>query len=44
MPSLDEIRNMIDGEKYEIAKQTAIRLGKILDKALYLKFKEKRHK
>ncbi len=41
-PSQDEINNMIEGERLEIAKQIATRIGKILDKALYLKFKSKR--
>ena len=42
MPSQEEINNMLEGERYQIAKQIAIKIGKILDKALYNKFKSKR--
>jgi len=41
-PSLEEINNMLDGERYEVAKQIAKEIGTILDKALYSKFKLKR--
>lgn len=41
MPNPEEIRNMIDGERFEIARQIAIKIGQILDKALYSKFKNK---
>ena len=41
-PSQDDINKMIEGERFEIAKQIATRIGKILDKALYTKFKSKR--
>ncbi|MBN1800721.1 MAG: hypothetical protein JW891_04400 [Candidatus Lokiarchaeota archaeon] len=33
---------LIDGDKYEIASSIAIRIGKLFDKILYTKFKEKR--
>ncbi|MHA1191218.1 MAG: hypothetical protein ACTSP9_02840 [Promethearchaeota archaeon] len=41
-PSLDEIKAMIDGERFEIARRIAVKIGKILDKVLYFKFKKKR--
>lgn len=41
-PSPEEINGMLDGERFEISKQIATRIGKILDKALYTKFKSKR--
>ena len=41
VPSSQEIENMLEGERFEIAKQIAIRIGKILDKALYSKFRSK---
>ncbi|MBY9017199.1 MAG: hypothetical protein KGD66_00060 [Candidatus Lokiarchaeota archaeon] len=41
-PSLDEIKAMVDGERFEIARRIAIKIGKILDKVLYFKFKKKR--
>jgi len=41
-PSTEEIDSMLDGERFEISKQIATRIGKILDKALYTKFKSKR--
>jgi len=42
IPSNNDIKNMVDGERYEIARQLAIKIGKFLDKALYTKFKKKR--
>ena len=41
-PSSNEIDAMLDGERFEISRQIATRIGKILDKALYTKFKSKR--
>ncbi|MBD3338013.1 MAG: hypothetical protein GF353_02820 [Candidatus Lokiarchaeota archaeon] len=41
-PDEEEVINMIDGERYEISKQIAMKIGKLLDKALYTKFKKKR--
>jgi len=41
-PSPEEIDNILEGERFEIAKQIATRIGRILDKALYSKFKKKR--
>jgi len=37
----DEQEKLLDGERYEIATQIAIRIGRLLDKALYSKFKSK---
>jgi len=37
----EERRNILDGERYEIANQIAVRIGRLLDKALYSKFKSK---
>ncbi len=34
-------KNLLDGERYEIATQLAKKIGKLLDKALYSKFKKK---
>ena len=39
-PSQDK-PNLLDGERYEIATQLAKRIGRLLDKALYSKFKKK---
>ena len=33
--------DLLDGERYEIATQLAKRIGRLLDKALYSKFKKK---
>ena len=41
-PSLEEIKNMVDGERFEIAKRISSKIGKLLDKLLYFKFKKKR--
>ena len=40
-PSSSEIGKMLEGERLEIAKEVANRIGKTLDKALYAKFKSK---
>jgi len=40
-PSLEEMKAMVDGERFEIAKRISIKIGKILDKVLYFKFKKK---
>ena len=40
-PTPEEKRNILDGERYEIANQIALRIGRLLDKALYSKFKSK---
>ena len=40
-PTPEEKKNILDGERYEIANQIAIRIGRLLDKALYSKFKNK---
>ena len=39
--SRKELKDLLDGEKYEIANQVAIKIGRLLDKALYSKFKRK---
>ncbi len=41
MEKVEEI-NLYDGERYEIAKQIAKKIGSFLDKALYFKFKSKK--
>ena len=41
-PSLEEIKNMVDGERFEIATRISTKIGKYLDKLLYFKFKKKR--
>ena len=41
-PSHNEIKSMLDGERYLIAKNIALKIGKILDNALYITFKKKR--
>jgi hypothetical protein len=43
-PNPQEIRDMLEGERYKISKKNALKIGKLLDKALYLKFKQKRKK
>ena len=40
-PNSQEIRNLLEGERYKIAKKIAVKIGTLLDKALYLKFKQK---
>ncbi|MFX0057666.1 MAG: hypothetical protein ACFE85_09550 [Candidatus Hodarchaeota archaeon] len=40
-PKEEDIVSMLDGERYEISKQIASKIGLFLDKALYLKFKKK---
>lgn len=40
-PNPDEISKMLDGERYLISKQIAKKIGKILNDALYYKFKKK---
>ncbi|MHA1670896.1 MAG: hypothetical protein ACTSV5_09990 [Promethearchaeota archaeon] len=41
-PSLEEIKAMVDGERFEIARRISFKIGKLLDKVLYFKFKKKR--
>ncbi|MFX1327058.1 MAG: hypothetical protein ACFE91_02800 [Promethearchaeota archaeon] len=41
IPSDDQKRNLLDGERYEIGNQIALKIGRLLDKALYTKFKSK---
>ncbi len=40
-PNSVEIDKMLDGERYEIAKEIAKKIGVLLDAAVYLKFKKK---
>ena len=40
-PNPQEIKEMLDSERYKVAKKIALRIGSLLDKALYLKFKQK---
>ncbi len=40
-PTPEEKRNLLDGEKYEIGNQIALKIGRLLDKVLYSKFKSK---
>jgi len=41
IPTSDQKSNLLDGERYEIGNQIAIKIGRLLDKALYTKFKSK---
>ena len=41
-PTHEEKRNLLDGERYEIGNQVAVKIGKLLDKALYTKFRSKK--
>ena len=41
VPSSNEIQDILEGERVDISKQIAIKIGRILDKALYTKFKKK---
>ncbi len=41
IPTFDQKSNLLDGERYEIGNQIAIKIGRLLDKALYTKFKSK---
>ncbi len=41
-PTPEQKRNLLDGERYEIGNQIAVKIGKLLDKALYAKFKSKK--
>ena len=43
-PNPQEIRDILEGERYKIAKKIALKIGMVLDKALYIKFKQKRKK
>ncbi|MFW9999927.1 MAG: hypothetical protein ACFE9Q_05535 [Candidatus Hodarchaeota archaeon] len=40
-PTPEEKRNLLDGERYEIGNQIARKIGDLLDKALYTKFKSR---
>ncbi|MEJ2278001.1 MAG: hypothetical protein P8Y70_09685 [Candidatus Lokiarchaeota archaeon] len=40
-PNKEEIKSLLDGEKFEISSQIAKKIGQMLNKALYKKFKDK---
>lgn len=42
IPTSEEKGNLLDGERYEIGNQIAEKIGRLLDKALYTKFKSKK--
>jgi hypothetical protein len=42
IPTSEQKKDLLDGERYEIGNQIAIKIGKFLDKALYTKFKSKK--
>jgi hypothetical protein len=42
LPKKEEIEKILEGERLQVAKQIAVRIGKFLDKALYEKFKNKK--
>jgi len=43
-PNMEEIKNMLEGERLEVSTQIAKKIGKIFDKALYTKFKKKKRR
>ncbi|MHA1478371.1 MAG: hypothetical protein ACTSPU_09255, partial [Promethearchaeota archaeon] len=43
IPNSQEVRDMIEGEKYKVAKKIALKIGSLLDKALYIKFRNRRN-
>jgi len=43
-PNPEEINDMIEGERYKISNHIATKIGNILDKTLYFKFKKKPEK
>ena len=40
-PNPEEKKKLLDGERYEIGNQIAGKIGRLLDKALYTKFKSR---
>jgi hypothetical protein len=40
-PTFEQKQNLLDGERFEIGTQVAVKIGQLLDKALYTKFKSK---
>jgi hypothetical protein len=40
-PKKKDFITILDGERYEVSKQIALKIGSFLDKALYFKFKKK---
>lgn len=43
-PNMEEIKNMLEGERLDVSTQIAKKIGKIFDKALYTKFKKKKRR
>ena len=43
IPNSQEVRDMIEGEKYKVAKKIALKIGSLLDKALYIIFRNRRN-
>ena len=43
-PNPEEIKEMLEGERYKISNNIATKIGNILDKTLYFKFKKKPEK
>jgi len=43
-PNPEEINKMLEGERYKISNNIAIKIGSFFDKALYIKFKKKTKK
>ena len=41
-PSLDEYKTLLDGERLEVGKKIATKIGKLLNDALYSRFRRKR--
>ncbi len=44
LPNPEEIKQMLEGERYKISNNLATKIGNILDKTLYFKFKKKPEK
>ena len=40
-PNPEEIKGMLEGERYKISNKIALKIGNLFDKALYIKFKKK---
>ncbi|MHA1479445.1 MAG: hypothetical protein ACTSPU_14720 [Promethearchaeota archaeon] len=43
-PNSQEVKDMIEGEKYKVAKKIALKIGSLLDEALYLRFRQNRNR
>jgi len=42
IPTLEQKKDILDGERYEIGNQVALKIGKLLDKGLYQRFRSKK--